>query len=108
MKKVTVILSMLFTIFAGHSFAQSTTSETLTLNGTGTAAKRPSGSGQQQKPVNGVAPQPGQTGYMKIKMSDVPVSSSKPNETAKPAVKPIAQPVKPKKAIYIKYDCAKC
>jgi len=88
MKKVTVILSMFVFACTSQSFAQN--------------AARPAAI--KTKPAE---PKPGEAGYMKVTMKDVLVSSAKPKETAKPAPKPIAPPVKPNKAsadFYLKID----
>lgn len=85
MKKVTVILSMFVIGFTGNAYSQKKPSDQMSINFTKVEAQKPQ-------------PKPGETGYMKITMEDALISSAQPKETAKPAAKPIAAPVKPKKA----------
>ncbi len=83
MKKVTVILSMFVIGFSANAFAQAT--ESMSINFTKMTNHKPKA-------------KPGEAGYTTVTMSDVLVSSAKPNEAPKPTAKPIAQPVKPAKA----------
>lgn len=101
MKKVTVILSLLILVISGKSFAQRPTDQDAINK---SSAKGKTGGIHLDKPIVGVAPKQGETGYT-IKLQDALISSAQPKPAAKPVpTGKIAQPVKGTKAAYMKFD----